>query len=85
MLFVFTYISWYSQKTVPAGVYWTGDILEANHLGFKCPQKAMFGSVPSGDEDCLNLNVYTPTVSGKYSRTMFSPLSVFFLGTDYFS
>ncbi|KAK4299471.1 hypothetical protein Pmani_028255 [Petrolisthes manimaculis] len=48
------------KRTEPAGVYWNGDTLEADHLGFKCPQKAMFGGVPSGDEDCLNLNVYTP-------------------------
>ncbi|KAK7079156.1 Carboxylesterase 5A [Halocaridina rubra] len=49
------------KKPEPAKPYFAPDnTLDATHLGEKCPQKAMFGAVGAGSEDCLSLNVYTP-------------------------
>ncbi|KAK7079162.1 Carboxylesterase 5A [Halocaridina rubra] len=56
------------KKPVPEGVYFANKTLVANHLGEKCPQRALFGPIASGSEDCLNLNVYTPYVSLELTR-----------------
>ncbi|XP_076054017.1 juvenile hormone esterase-like [Oratosquilla oratoria] len=50
------------KPTRPAGKYWDKEPLEATAMGHKCPQTAMIGGGASGSEDCLFLNVFTPTL-----------------------
>lgn len=71
------------KKTEPAGVYWTGDTLDATHLGEKCPQKSMLAHIPSGSEDCLNLNVYTPYLPGEHTEPL--PVMMFIHGGAFIS
>ncbi|XP_071515789.1 juvenile hormone esterase-like isoform X2 [Panulirus ornatus] len=68
------------QKTQEAGVYWEGSTLMATNLGNKCPQKAMLGNVLSGDEDCLNLNVYTPYLPTELPGGKLLPVMMFIHG-----
>ncbi|CAL4106052.1 unnamed protein product, partial [Meganyctiphanes norvegica] len=48
------------KPSMDPGKYWDGDTLDATVMGDKCAQKAMLGKVPSGSDDCLFLNVFTP-------------------------
>ncbi|XP_047474799.1 juvenile hormone esterase-like [Penaeus chinensis] len=71
------------KKTEPAGVYWTGETLDATHLGEKCPQRSMLAHIPSGSEDCLNLNVYTPYLPGENADPL--PVMMFIHGGAFIS
>lgn len=42
---------------------WTGVLDAENHRAF-CPNNGWFGLDPGGVEDCLHLNVYTPSLTG---------------------
>ena len=48
---------------------WKGD-LDATEDGNICPQYDISQSQPAGDEDCLNLNVYTPKLDSKKRAVM---------------
>merc|ERR1711963_343658 len=43
---------------------------DATDDGNVCPQYDIGSSSPAGDEDCLNLNVYTPKIDGKKRAVM---------------
>ncbi|KAG7156928.1 Venom carboxylesterase-6-like 5 [Homarus americanus] len=69
------------KRTNPAGVYWEEDeVLEADHIGDMCPQKAMLGKVAAGSEDCLFLNVYTPYLPGDLPDGKLLPVMFFIHG-----
>jgi len=48
---------------------WT-DVHDATEDGNICPQYDISTSEPMGDEDCLNLNVYTPKIDSKKRAVM---------------
>ncbi|CAL4152133.1 unnamed protein product, partial [Meganyctiphanes norvegica] len=52
------------KPSVDPGRYWEGDTLDATLMGDKCSQKD-FLNVPSGSDDCLFLNVFTPELPGE--------------------
>ena len=43
---------------------------DATDDGNVCPQYDIGSGGPAGDEDCLNLNVYTPKIDGKKRAVM---------------
>ena len=43
---------------------------DATDDGNVCPQFDIGSGSPAGDEDCLNLNVYTPKIDGKKRAVM---------------
>ena len=51
------------QAPQPVGTW--SDVRDATEDGNLCPQYDISSSAPMGDEDCLNLNVYSPKLDSK--------------------
>lgn len=73
------------KRTIKKEPYWVNDTIDATHLGEKCPQKSMIGGVPSGDEDCLNLNVYVPILPSELEDGRLLPVMFFIHGGAFIS